>query len=115
MHYIRIMAKADRDERPSPENAGPATEDASPAGVRGAAAIQLALKTMPSSPGVYRMLSEKGEVLYVGKARNLKNRVTNYAQPGRLDPRLHRMVATTARMEVVTRRPRPRRCCSKPT
>jgi len=96
------MAKADRDERPSPENAGPATEDASPAGVRGAAAIQLALKTMPSSPGVYRMLSEKGEVLYVGKARNLKNRVTNYAQPGRLDPRLHRMVATTARMEVVT-------------
>jgi len=96
------MAKADRDERPSRENAGPATEDASPAGVRGAAAIQLALKTMPSSPGVYRMLSEKGEVLYVGKARNLKNRVTNYAQPGRLDPRLHRMVATTARMEVVT-------------
>ncbi len=96
------MAKADRDERPSPENAGPATEDASPAGARGAAAIQLALKTMPSTPGVYRMLSEKGEVLYVGKARNLKNRVSNYAQPGRLDPRLHRMVATTARMEVVT-------------
>ena len=96
------MAKADRDERPSPENAGPATEDASPDGARGAAAIQLALKTMPSSPGVYRMLSDKGEVLYVGKARNLKNRVSNYAQPGRLDPRLHRMVATTARMEVVT-------------
>ncbi|MDA1072485.1 MAG: excinuclease ABC subunit UvrC [Proteobacteria bacterium] len=64
--------------------------------------MQLALKTMPSSPGVYRMLSDKGEVLYVGKARNLKNRVSNYAQPGRLDPRLHRMVATTARMEVVT-------------
>ena len=96
------MAKADRDERPSPENAGPATEDAVPSGARGAAAIRHALKTMPSTPGVYRMLSEKGEVLYVGKARNLKNRVTNYAQPGRLDPRLHRMVATTARMEVVT-------------
>jgi excinuclease ABC subunit C len=97
------MAKADRDERPAPESAGPATEDGGDAGnLLGAAAIQHALRTMPSSPGVYRMLSAKGEVLYVGKARSLKNRVGAYTQPGRLDPRLHRMVAQTARMEVVT-------------
>ncbi|MDG2481652.1 MAG: excinuclease ABC subunit UvrC [Alphaproteobacteria bacterium] len=71
-------------------------------GERGAAAIKAALKTMPASPGVYRMLSDKGEVLYVGKARILKQRVTAYTQPGRLDPRLHRMVANTASMEVLT-------------
>ena len=97
------MAKADRDERPAPENAGPATEEIEGASSeRGVAAIRAALKTMPTTPGVYRMLSDKGEVLYVGKARNLKHRVTSYTQPGRLDPRLHRMVANTASMEVVT-------------
>ncbi|MBT7612732.1 MAG: excinuclease ABC subunit C, partial [Rhodospirillaceae bacterium] len=97
------MSKADRDARPAPENAGPATELPERAsGERGAAAIKAALKTMPASPGVYRMLSDKGEVLYVGKARILKQRVTAYTQPGRLDPRLHRMVANTASMEVLT-------------
>ena len=97
------MSKADRDARPAPENAGPATETPErESGERGAAAIKFALKTMPASPGVYRMLSDTGEVLYVGKARSLKHRVTSYTQPGRLDPRLHRMVANTASMEVVT-------------
>ena len=96
------MAKADRDERPVAETAGPAREEASDTPARGAEAIQAALKTMPSVAGVYRMLGAKGEVLYVGKARNLKKRVNAYTQPGRLDPRLHRMVALTARMEVVT-------------
>ncbi|MBT7646899.1 MAG: excinuclease ABC subunit UvrC [Rhodospirillaceae bacterium] len=97
------MSKADRDARPAPENAGPASELPERAsGERGAAAIKAALKTMPASPGVYRMLSDKGEVLYVGKARILKQRVTAYTQPGRLDPRLHRMVANTASMEVLT-------------
>jgi excinuclease ABC subunit C len=96
------MAKADRDERPVSETAGPAHEDAGETRLRGAEAIQAAVKTMPSAAGVYRMLGAKGEVLYVGKARNLKKRVTAYTQPGRLDPRLHRMVALTARMEVVT-------------
>ncbi len=103
MVYRFIMSKADRDARPAPENAGPATEAPErESGERGAAAIKFALKTMPASPGVYRMLSDTGEVLYVGKARSLKHRVTAYTQPGRLDPRLHRMVANTASMEVVT-------------
>ena len=48
------------------------------------------------------MIAADGEVLYVGKARNLKKRVAAYASPGRLGPRLHRMVADTATMEFVT-------------
>ena len=97
------MAKASRDIRPSGETEGPAVEqlDAVPA-TSGADAVRTSLATMPEGPGVYRMLSSEGEVLYVGKARNLAHRVAAYAQPGRLDPRLHRMVAGTAAVEVVT-------------
>ncbi|MDE2459099.1 MAG: excinuclease ABC subunit UvrC [Rhodospirillales bacterium] len=57
---------------------------------------------MPGNPGVYRMLDEKGEALYVGKARNLKKRVVSYTQINRLPERLRRMVAETAAMEIVT-------------
>jgi excinuclease ABC subunit C len=64
--------------------------------------IELALATMPGNPGVYRMLDLKGEALYVGKARNLKRRVTSYTQLARLPERLRRMVADTAAMEIVT-------------
>jgi excinuclease ABC subunit C len=64
--------------------------------------IETALMTMPSSPGVYRMLDAKGEALYVGKARNLVRRVTSYTQVGRLSERLRRMVAETASMEIIT-------------
>src|SRR5487761_2571924 len=68
----------------------------------GAAIIAAALTTMPSAPGVYRMLDAKGDALYVGKARSLKKRVTAYTQPMRLDERLRRMVNETAAMEVIT-------------
>ncbi|HEX5325364.1 MAG TPA: excinuclease ABC subunit UvrC [Acetobacteraceae bacterium] len=66
------------------------------------ATIEAALATMPTSPGVYRMLDGKGEALYVGKARSLKKRVAAYVQPARLPERLRRMVNETAAMEVVT-------------
>ncbi len=56
---------------------------------------------MPAGPGVYRMLNRRGDALYVGKARSLKNRVQNYAHPAGLSNRLRRMVAETAAMEVV--------------
>ncbi|MCP1241187.1 excinuclease ABC subunit UvrC [Acetobacter lambici] len=69
---------------------------------KGVEVIRLALRTMPFSPGVYRMLGSKGEVLYVGKALSLKKRVTSYTQVARLPERLRRMVSETATMEIVT-------------
>lgn len=57
---------------------------------------------MPTGPGVYRMLGADGEVLYVGKAKNLTKRVTSYTHGRRLTYRLQRMVAQTVAMEIVT-------------
>ena len=68
----------------------------------GVAAIRNVLKTLPAKPGVYRMHDAKGDVLYVGKARALRNRVTNYTQVERLPHRLKRMVAQTRSMTIVT-------------
>ncbi len=68
----------------------------------GVAAIRNVLKTLPSRPGVYRMQDTRGDVLYVGKARALKSRVTNYTQVDRLPKRLQRMVAQTRSMTIVT-------------
>ncbi|WP_151120685.1 excinuclease ABC subunit UvrC [Hypericibacter adhaerens] len=67
----------------------------------GVAVLEAHLKTLPSSPGVYRMLNAAGDALYVGKARNLKRRVTSYIQIDRLPIRLRRMVAETHHLEVV--------------
>ncbi|HEX8622152.1 MAG TPA: GIY-YIG nuclease family protein, partial [Allosphingosinicella sp.] len=68
----------------------------------GVAAIRATVKTLPVRPGVYRMLDAKGDVLYVGKARMLKNRVTQYTQVARLTRRLQRMVSQTRSMQIVT-------------
>ncbi|WNO54661.1 excinuclease ABC subunit UvrC [Stakelama saccharophila] len=68
----------------------------------GVAAIRNVLKTLPARPGVYRMHDARGDVLYVGKARALKNRVNNYTQVSRLPRRLQRMVAQTRSMTIVT-------------
>ena len=68
----------------------------------GASAIRDVVRTLPLRPGVYRMLDARGDVLYVGKAKALKNRVTNYTQVTRLPRRLQRMVAQTRSMEIVT-------------
>src|SRR5579875_2359631 len=68
----------------------------------GVAAIRNVVKTLPLSPGVYRMHDARGEVLYVGKARGLKSRVTNYTQVKNLSSRLQRMVAQTRSMTIVT-------------
>lgn len=64
--------------------------------------LRHALTTLPSGPGVYRMVDSAGEVLYVGKARNLRRRVSSYTQIGRLPIRLQRMVARTVGVEIVT-------------
>ena len=60
------------------------------------------LRTIDSSPGVYRMLDAESRVLYVGKARNLKNRVSNYSRPGNHSPRITRMIRETASMMFLT-------------
>jgi excinuclease ABC subunit C len=73
-------------------------------GLTGADLIGEFVKRLPNAPGVYRMLNKDGEVMYVGKARSLKKRVSNYAQ-GRLHSnRLTRMVRETVHMEFVTTR-----------
>jgi len=69
---------------------------------RGVEVIRGHLKTLPVTPGVYRMIAADGAVLYVGKAKNLKRRVFNYTQVNRLPIRLQRMVAETETMEFVT-------------
>ncbi|MDH4413500.1 MAG: excinuclease ABC subunit UvrC [Rhizobium sp.] len=73
-------------------------------GLTGAELIGEFVKRLPNAPGVYRMLNKDGDVMYVGKARSLKKRVSNYAQ-GRLHSnRLSRMVRETVHMEFVTTR-----------
>jgi len=67
-------------------------------------AIREALKTIPFSPGVYRMLGAKGEVLYVGKALSLKKRISSYTRTNQLPERLRRMVSLTVSMEIVITR-----------
>jgi excinuclease ABC subunit C len=59
------------------------------------------VRTLPSGPGVYRMLDEGGNVIYVGKARNLKARVTNYTRYEGNSVRINRMISSTRTMEFV--------------
>ncbi|MEI3853333.1 MULTISPECIES: excinuclease ABC subunit UvrC [Ensifer] len=73
-------------------------------GLKGAELIQAFVKRLPNGPGVYRMFNETGDVLYVGKARSLKKRVSNYAQGRGHSNRIARMVRETANMEFVTTR-----------
>ena len=103
------MSKADRPDQPNA--ASRFNEEQATYAVRGAdtpdletgtAAIRNVLKTLPLKPGVYRMHDARGEILYVGKARALKNRVGNYVQIDRLPNRLRRMVALTRSMTIVT-------------
>ena len=58
------------------------------------------VESLPSRPGVYRMLDTEGEILYVGKARNLKSRVGSYFQPSNVQPKVQALVAKTVHMEV---------------
>jgi excinuclease ABC subunit C len=68
----------------------------------GRAVILNHAKLAPSSPGVYRMIDAKGDVLYVGKAKNIRKRIIAYARPTGYDPRIERMIAATAALEFVS-------------
>ena len=70
----------------------------------GRAAIVHYAKLAPPRPGVYRMIDGRGEVLYVGKAKNVKKRVAAYARPTGLDTRIERMIASTRTIEFVVTR-----------
>jgi excinuclease ABC subunit C len=104
------VSKADRPDQPGAKERF--NEDKAASTVKGGAskpdieagvkAIRNVVRTLPVRPGVYRMLDEKGDVLYVGKARALKSRVSNYTQVARLTKRLQRMVAQTRAMTIVT-------------
>jgi excinuclease ABC subunit C len=105
------VSKADRPDQPGA--AERFNEDQASYAVRGdgqpdlelgVAAIREVWKTLPKRPGVYRMQDARGDVLYVGKARALKNRVTSYTQVNKLPKRLLRMVAQTRSMTIITTR-----------
>jgi excinuclease ABC subunit C len=106
---MRRLKQAPLDPRRAPGGVMPEAAEASEAApaprgggiAAGVAVIRGALRTMPGTPGVYRMLDRKGEALYVGKARQLKNRVQNYTHVMALSNRLRRMVAETAAMDIV--------------
>ena len=91
----------------SPDNAAPhkapdaASDDAPLQNAGGAALIADYVKRLPAKPGVYRMIGAKSDVLYVGKAKNLKNRVTAYAKSGGHSNRIMRMISETHAMEFV--------------
>ena len=80
----------------------PQTPDITPA--TGHEVIHAYLRTLDNSPGVYRMLDTQSRVLYVGKARALKKRVSNYAKPTGHSPRIARMIRETASMMFLTTR-----------
>ena len=70
--------------------------------LEGARLIEAKIRTLPNSPGVYRMLDAKGDALYVGKAKSLKKRVPAYTKMNALSQRLKRMVALTRQFDVIT-------------
>src|SRR5580658_3896447 len=79
-------------------------EEATGSLAAGRDAIIHAIKEAPSRPGVYRMIDGRGDVLYVGKAKNIKKRIGAYARPTGLDTRIERMIAQTRTLEFVVTR-----------
>ncbi|MFN3516145.1 MAG: excinuclease ABC subunit UvrC [Novosphingobium sp.] len=102
------MTKAGRPDQPNAatrfneDRATYVVKSSQPDLAAGVAAIREVQATLKPKPGVYRMTDARGDVLYVGKARALKNRVANYTQVDRLPLRLKRMVAQTRGMTIVT-------------
>ncbi len=88
------------DETPEIDAEGPVEADENGAAI-GAEAIRARLPGLPTTPGVYRMLNTGGDVLYVGKAKNVRKRVTSYTNPARQSMRIRRMIQQTVSLEIV--------------
>jgi excinuclease ABC subunit C len=89
------------DKPALPPLGGLPQEDASPPTLKGVEAIRDAWRRLPNRPGVYRMIGADGEVLYVGKAKSLKNRVAMYAQGRGHTNAIYRMINLTTSLEVI--------------
>jgi excinuclease ABC subunit C len=85
-----------------PDSVSSPADTAAHPGEIGAEVIARHLPTLPLGPGVYRMIDARGEVLYVGKARSLRKRVSSYAKTSGLSIRIQRMVRQVASVEVTT-------------
>jgi excinuclease ABC subunit C len=101
-----IAEEDDEQSLPQPEEEAAKLrfEDDEGSLAAGRAAILHYAKVAPSRPGVYRMLDPRGDVLYVGKAKNIKKRLAAYARPTGLDTRIERMIAATRTVEFVVTR-----------
>jgi len=97
-----MTIKETRDSQPEPPAKEAGQEPATAKSASGPDVIAHYLRLLPSKPGVYRMLDRDGTVIYVGKARNLKARVSNYARLGGHTNRIARMISATSAMEFVT-------------
>ena len=96
------LVEEDEDQAlPEQESAIDLAAGAGPLAV-GRAVIARHAKLAPSSPGVYRMIDAKGDVLYVGKAKNIRKRIIAYTRPTGYDSRIERMIAATAALEFVS-------------
>ena len=82
------------DEQTLPEQEAAIELAAGPLAL-GRAVIADSAKLAPSSPGVYRMIDAKGDVLYVGKAKNIRKRIIAYTRPTGYEPRIERMIAAS--------------------
>jgi excinuclease ABC subunit C len=92
------------DDEVEEESSLPSIEDNAPQEplANGVAAIQRYAKLAPKAPGVYRMIDQKGEVLYVGKAKSIRKRIVSYARQAGHTARIMRMIAATASIEFVS-------------
>ncbi|MGQ7792689.1 excinuclease ABC subunit UvrC [Faunimonas sp. B44] len=95
---------ADMIDETTPARGDLAWETAEASAAPGPQVIAAAVRTLPNAPGVYRMISAKGDVLYVGKARSLKKRVQNYTRIAGQNGRIAGMIAATATMDFVRTR-----------
>ena len=102
---IELIEDDDEASLPDADDAGTISFDAaSDSLAAGREAVLHYVKLAPSRPGVYRMIDGRGDVLYVGKAKNIKKRITAYARPTGLDTRIERMIAATRTLEFVVTR-----------